>query len=127
MLEAYATARPAADPETDPLQTAVRTTLANVPGTVRLVIYTDDTDRAGLREVVREARRGDHSLDLFLALSVLFEPDALADLAEATERYRDFEEFRRELVQVDGVTAYEVAPQSRIETVLERERQDIKS
>ena len=122
VLQSYLTARPAADPESNPLQTAVRSTLANVSGPVRLVIYTDDTDRAGIREVVREARRGDYTVDFFLAPTVLFEPDTLADLSGATERYRDFEAFRRELVHVDGISAYEVAPQSRIETVLERER-----
>lgn len=122
VLGAYAAARPAADPEANPLQTAVRSAIATTPGSVRVVLYTDDTDRAGVREVVGEARRGDHPLDVFLAPTVLFEPDTLANLEGATERYRAFERFRRGLVEVEDVSAYEVAPRSRIETVTERRR-----
>lgn len=122
VLETYAAAWPATDPEANPLQTAVRTAIATTPGSVRVVLYTDDTDRAGVREVVGEARRRNHPLDVFLAPTVLFEPDTLADLEGATERYRDFERFRRELAEIQGVSAYEVAPRSRIETVTERQR-----
>ena len=86
----------------------------------RLVLFTDDSDCAGTREAVSEARRSEHPLEIFLAPTVLYETDTFADLSRADERYRDFEEFRRTLVEIDGVSAYEVAPQSRMETVLEQ-------
>lgn len=122
VLGSYAAARPAADPESRPLQAAVRTAVASLSGSVRVVLYTADVDRAGVREVVGDVRNGGHTLDVFLAPTVLFEPDTLADLEGATERYEDFETFRRDLVAIEGVDAYEVAPRSRIETVLERRR-----
>ncbi|QLD88751.1 DUF58 domain-containing protein [Natronomonas salina] len=125
LLDPYATARPATDPESNPLQTAVRSAIKTLPESARIVLYTDDTDRSGIREIVREVRRSDYFLEIFLAPTVLFEPDTLADLTAATERYRDFERFRRELANLDHVTSYEVAPQSRIETVLEQERSTV--
>jgi uncharacterized protein (DUF58 family) len=122
VLASYAAARPAADPESKPLQAAVRTAIASLSGSVRVVVYTDDADRAGVREVVSDVRHGGYSLEFFVAPRVLFEPDTFADLAGATERYEDFERFRRRLVAIDDVAAYEVAPRSRIETVLEQRR-----
>jgi F0F1-type ATP synthase delta subunit len=123
VLRAYAAARPATDSGTTPLQAAVRTAVVKAPDTLQIVLFTDDTDRAGVGEAVSEARRGEHRLEVFLALSVLFERDTLADLSEATERYRELESFRRDLVVVDHVSAYEIAPRSRIEAVLERRRE----
>lgn len=122
ILEAYASARPTVDAETKPLKAAVRQALITTSGTTRIVLFTDDSDRAGIREAVSEARRSEHPLDIFLAPTVLYETDTFADLTRANERYRDFEEFRRTLVEIDGVSAYEVAPEGRIEIVLERQQ-----
>jgi len=50
---------------------------------------------------------------------VLYEPGGLADLERAYDRYLAFEEFRRELAKLDGVTALEVGPADRLSAVLE--------
>lgn len=89
---------------------------------VRVARYTADVDRAGVREVVGDVRHGGHSLAVFLAPTVLYEPDTLADIEGATERYRDFESFRRDLVGIADVSAYEVPPRSRLEAVPEERR-----
>jgi len=53
---------------------------------------------------------------------VLYEPGGLADLERAYDRYLAFEEFRRELAKLDGVTALEVGPADRLSAVLEAGR-----
>lgn len=83
---------------------------------------SSDADRGGVQEAVSTVRGTDHRLDVFLAPTVLYERDALADLPRATARYRDFEHFRRDIARLENVSAYEVAPRSRIEAVLERQR-----
>lgn len=82
------------------------------------VIFTDDTRRTELREALKVASRGDNLVLAFLAPSVLYEADSPADPTAAYERYVEFEEFRRSLSRMDGVTAFEVAPGDRLDAVL---------
>jgi hypothetical protein len=102
----------------DPLFATVETFVGRLQGTVWTVILTDDRHRAELREAVKVARRGDDRVLVFLAPSVLFDADGLADLDRAYERYRGFEEFRRDLDGFERVTAFEVAPGDRLQAVL---------
>lgn len=86
------------------------------------VIITDDTRPRELREAAKLARRNDCRVLVFLAPSVLYEPHGLDDLDRAYGRYREFEEFRASLALLDRVTALEVAPGDRLETVVGRHR-----
>jgi len=104
--------------EVDPLFGTVRTRLEETPGAVWSFLFTDDTDRAQLRETVKLASSRSAHMVVFLTPGVLFERDGLADVDAAYESYVEFEEFRRELASLDGVTALEVGPSDRIEAVL---------
>lgn len=106
----------------DPLFRAVEVTLTRIRGPVWTVILTDDTNPAECRETVKLARRGEDQVLVFLAPSVLFEPGGLGDLEQAYDRYREFEEFRRDLAQLERVSALEVGPGDRLEAVLSSHR-----
>jgi len=105
-----------------PLFGTVKGQRARMEGTVWSVVLTDDRDRTELRETVDLARRGPGHVLVFLTPQVLFEPGGLSDLESAYERYRDFEDFRRDLDQLPDVTAYEVGPADRIDTLLATRR-----
>ena len=106
----------------DPLFETIRTRLARLEGSALSVVFTDDTDRTELREAVNLARQGPGHAVVFLTSTVLFEPGGLSDLEGAYERYREFEEFRRDLDHLTDVTAYEVGPGDRIEALLAARR-----
>lgn len=107
--------------EDDPLFEAVRTAMPHLRGSVWTVVFTDDTRRTEVRETVTLARRSGYVL-VFLTPTVLFQPGGLADLEHAYERYRTFEEFRRELTRLDYVRVFEVGPGDRLDAVLSTER-----
>ncbi|EFW91363.1 hypothetical protein ZOD2009_14681 [Haladaptatus paucihalophilus DX253] len=108
--------------EGDPLYKTVRTYLGGVRGSVMTVILTDDTHRMEVREAVRAARRRSEHVLVFLAPTVLFERGGVGTVESAYEGYVDFEEFRRDLTRIDGVTALEIAPADRIEAILAETR-----
>ncbi|WP_276257989.1 DUF58 domain-containing protein [Haloglomus litoreum] len=108
--------------ETNPLFATARSRLTRLRGSTWTVTLTDDSDRAELREAVKVARRGDDHVVVFLAPRVLYEPDAMADLESAYDRYLDFEEFRRNLAALDRVEAFEVAPGDRVGALLGQQR-----
>ena len=91
-----------------PVRAAIRTISRTDAG--RTVLFTDDANPRELRESVDEARRQTGGVLVFLAPTVLFEADALADLPAAYERYREFERFSDDLDALDGVTVVEVTP-----------------
>jgi len=104
--------------EGDPLVGVARM-LRRLRGTTWTVLVTDDADQTAVREAVELARRGEGQVVVFLTPTVLFEPGGLGDVERAYERYRAFEEFRRDLEALDRVTALEIAPGDRIAVVLE--------
>ncbi|EMA02061.1 Protein of unknown function DUF58 [Haloarcula vallismortis] len=83
-----------------------------------LVICTDDSSPSELRNTVGLARRNATEVIVFLTPSVAFDTDLVTDLDTAYERYRTFDQFRRELNEIDSVTAYEVGPSDQISTIL---------
>ena len=87
-----------------------------------IVIVTSDERPTELREAVKTAIRGGGRALVFLLPGCLFEPTGLTDLDAAYERYRTFERLRRELDQHPRVTAFELAPDARLNTVLEHRR-----
>ncbi len=109
--------------EANPLFAAAREALEGQQGGTRTFVFTDDTDKAGVRETVKFVSRGDDRAVVFLAPGALYRPGGLADLEAAYERYLEFESFRRELARLDGVTALEVVPGDRIDAVLTNRRE----
>ncbi|WP_435156607.1 DUF58 domain-containing protein [Haladaptatus sp. DFWS20] len=109
--------------EDDQLYNTVRTYLSGVRGSAVTALLTDDTHRTEVREAVRVAKRQSDHVLVFLAPSVLFERGGLRNVESAYERYVDFEEFRRTLMRIDGVSAFEVGPADRIEAILAGTRQ----
>lgn len=101
----------------DPLYGVARTHLERSRGAVTAVVLTDDARRTETREVVKVARRYNDHVLAFLTPSALFERDP-TDLEAAYDRYADFERFRRELANLDRVSAFEVGPGDRLETLL---------
>ena len=96
-------------------------------GSVVTVILTDDTHRMEVREAVRAARRHSEHVLVFLAPTVLFERGGVRNVETAYEEYVDFEEFRRDIARIDGVSAFEVGPADRIEAILAETRQTRKT
>lgn len=105
-----------------PLYRAVHAAMANGQNATWTVICTDDSRPAELRETVKLARQKKNSVTVLIAPSVLYEPAGLADVDKAYDRYVAFEEFRRDLARLDGVTALEVGPADRLSAVLEAGR-----
>jgi uncharacterized protein (DUF58 family) len=112
-LSACIEARHPLPADRSPLRSAIRGIDRRTEG--RIVLFTDDTNRREIRDVVDEARRTAEDVTVFLAPTVLYEAGSLADLPSAYERYADFETFRRNLDRLEGVTAFEVGPGDRRE------------
>lgn len=102
----------------DPLYGAVETTLAREQGPVLTVLCTDDRAQTELLETVKRATRDGGTVLVLLAPTVLYEQGGLAEIERAYDQYVEFEEFRRELSRIDGVTALEVGPGDRLSAVL---------
>ncbi|WIV68857.1 DUF58 domain-containing protein [Natrialbaceae archaeon AArc-T1-2] len=110
--------------ESDPLYSAVQTSLRRQNERVLTVLCTDDANPIELRETVEMARTHDNDVLVFLSPTVLFESGTLADAEQTYERYVSFEELRRSLTRMERVTALEVAPEDRLAAVLAAGRGD---
>lgn len=106
----------------DPLFHTVRTHIARIRGTLWTAIFTDDTAPAEVREAVKVARRGENHVLVFMTPSVLFDEAGRTAPDRAYDRYRAFEQFRRDLDRLDRVTAFEIGPGDRLDAVLEARR-----
>lgn len=106
-----------------PLLDAVGTALARRSRTELAVVVTDDTGRTELRETARLLRRQGVQTVFYLLPGALYGPGALTDLDDAYASYVAFEELRRELAGLGGVTAFEVAPADRLAAVLSAGRE----
>lgn len=107
----------------DPLYEAVRRQQSRRTGNVWTALITDDSRREETMEAVRLASsEGNHVL-VFLTPRVLYEGGSLADLSDAYHRYVEFEEFRRRLDGLPRVSAFEVTPGERLQSLLTSQRQ----
>lgn len=101
-----------------PLFAGTRLLVDQLPQNRLCLFLSDDTHRTELREAVKLAARGDGRVMVFLTPSTLFEPAGLADMDRAYQGYVDFEEYRRDLDAIEGVRAFEIAPEDRVAAVL---------
>lgn len=104
---------------TRPLFRSVQTAATRYPGEVRTIIITDDEHRTELREAVKLAQRGGGRVVVFVTPTVLYAEGGIGAVEAAYNRYTAFEEFRRELAALPRVSAFEVGPADRVQTVLE--------
>ncbi|WP_224448767.1 DUF58 domain-containing protein [Haloprofundus salilacus] len=86
--------------------------------TGEVLLFTDDTNRHRLLDSVSQLRRHGYTIGVFLTPSVLFETQDLTALESAYDRYVSFEEFRKRLTRLEGVSAFEVGPRERLTTLL---------
>ncbi|ARS91777.1 hypothetical protein B1756_09585 [Natrarchaeobaculum aegyptiacum] len=105
------------------LRDGLKATLTNQQRRRRTVIFTDDERPGDLRETIALARARGNEVVVVIAASVLYETDNLTELESAFDRYVAFEQVRRDLSRLDGVTALEVGPGDRLSTVLGAGRQ----
>jgi hypothetical protein len=103
---------------TRPLYSAVRTAIAHEQSPVFTVLCTDDSAPTELVETAKTASQNRSAVLVLLAPTVLYEQGGLSDVERAYERYVAFEELRRDLSRLDGVTALEVGPGDRLSAVL---------
>ncbi|WP_266081694.1 DUF58 domain-containing protein [Haladaptatus caseinilyticus] len=92
----------------DPLLRAVKSRLKGRFGIVQAVLITDDTNRIEVHEAVKLARQWSDSVTLFLIPSVLFEEGSIAEVEDAYQQYNEYEQLKRSLDRLDGVTVIEV-------------------
>lgn len=105
----------------EPLTRAVRTALQAEGGTNLTVIFTDDTNRAELRDSVQIAGRPGKAVLVVTAPAALYDR---TNLEKAYRTYVDFETFRRDLDRLPRVRAIEVGPRDRIDEVLSTARRE---
>lgn len=102
-----------------PLLGVVRWLQAEATAETHVILFTSDRGRAETYDAVTLAASVADRVSVFVTPAVLFEPDALADPADARARYRSFEAFRGQLDEAEAVRAFEVAPGDRLETLLQ--------
>lgn len=105
------------------LSDGLKATLTTQQQSRRTMVFTDDTRPGDLRETISLARARGNDVLVIIAPTVLYETDHLAELESAFDRYVAFEQLRRDLSRLDGVTALEVGPGDRLSTVLGAGRQ----
>lgn len=106
----------------DPLFEAVRDAGIHGGNHALTVVVSDDSRPQKLLETVKFATRGGNHALVLCAPRVLFESGSLADLDDAYQRYRAFENYRRDLEQMPNVTALEIGPEDRIDALLAAHR-----
>ena len=104
--------------QADPLVSTVQQTQSAAGDGGLVVIVTSDREPVKLREAVKTALQGGNQVLVFLTPHCLFASPGLTGLDELYKQYREFEEFRRELERHPQVSAFEVAPETRLERVL---------
>jgi len=107
-----------------PLYNGFQTVPREIRSADLLVICTDDSNPSELRNTVGLARRNATEVVVFITPTVAFDTDLIADIDTAYERYRAFDQFRRELNEIDSVTAYEVGSPDQITAILSGSQAD---
>lgn len=88
-----------------------------------LVLVTSDHDRVGIREAVRIAVQGTAHVFVFLAPTALYVNTDSMETGRYDE-YVGFETFRKQLDRHPQVTAFEIAPKTRLDALLAARRTD---
>ncbi|WP_363465474.1 DUF58 domain-containing protein [Halogeometricum borinquense] len=99
-----------------PLFSTTQSRLGRLQGAVWSVVLTDDTNRSELYESIKAVRRTEGRVLVFITPSALFD-STLGNIEAAYAEYREFESFRKRLNKLDGVTAFEVAHETRLESI----------
>lgn len=99
-----------------PLFSTTRYRLGRLQGSVWNIVLTDDAHPSELYESIKLMRRSEGRILVFIAPSVLF-TSALGDIETAYDEYHEFESFRKRLNELDGVTAFEVAHETRLASI----------
>ena len=120
-LQSYVTPthRPIAD---EPFVTAVKQTRNEFGTGAWFVLITTDEDPVQLQESVTAATAGGATVLVLIVPTVLFDNDQVGSIADAYDAYTVFEEFRKSLDAHPRVTALELAPGDRLQTVLSQKR-----
>ncbi|WP_276275475.1 DUF58 domain-containing protein [Haloarcula regularis] len=106
-----------------PLFSTVKANRDDIRQATWTILITDDTERAEVHDTVKFAKQTGGHVGVFLTPSVLFETDLADEPERSYRRYREFEEFRRTLSRMANVTAFEVGPGRRIESLLSAGRE----
>jgi uncharacterized protein (DUF58 family) len=118
----------------DPMQYVTRLRDDPFVGTVRrvrnrteagglIVLVTSDDEPTKLREAIKTALGGGGRAMVFLTPRCLFESTDVMDLDGAYDRYLAFERLRRDLDAHPRATVLEVAPETRIDSILAHRRE----
>ncbi|MDJ1434304.1 DUF58 domain-containing protein [Halostagnicola sp. A-GB9-2] len=102
----------------DPFSSAVESILNDRWGNALTVLCTDDSNPTELKTIVRLLRANGNTVLVLLAPTILFESGALVDAESAYDTYLSFETLRRNIDQLDGVSAFEIGPGDRLTSVL---------
>lgn len=104
--------------QANPLMSAVEHIASARTDETHLFLITGDHDRSGLYAAAQLADQRFGAVSLFIAPTILYNPDALATPADAYTEYQEFETFRHKLERLPDVRALEVAPGDRLESLL---------
>lgn len=121
-LRPYVAATPQDGVQDDVFLKAVQRARQELGTGAWLVLVTTDADPAQLQESVTVATAGGATVLVLIVPTVLFETDRLDAIPDTYEAYTEFEELRRQLDNHPRVTALEVAPQERLQTLLSTTR-----
>ncbi|SEL83025.1 DUF58 domain-containing protein [Haloferax larsenii] len=102
--------------ESSPFFTATRRVIADRSENLWLVFFTDDTHREELLESAKFASNRGVQLLVFVAPTTLFEPEQTPE--QSYDAYLDFESFRKRLDRLTNVSAMELSPKDKRETLL---------
>lgn len=106
----------------DPLVETVRELRSRFATDTLLVLVTTDTDPVRLREAAKLVTQSGSQGMLFIAPECLFETATMTQLDETYDRYRAFEQLRRELDGHPRLSVFEIAPGDRLHAVLAKHR-----
>lgn len=104
----------------DPLVEAIGSTVTRTNDRTLFVVVTDTERRAELQEALRTISAANDRALVFVLPDVVFESQSAATLDDAYRRYVDFEQYRKTLDGLPGISVFEVAPQDRLATILQR-------
>lgn len=106
--------------EDEPLIHAARTYLKRHGENSRVVILSGDNHRSELYETVKLAGQLGQEVIVFVTPTVLFESEDIAAIDNVYDQYSAFERYRSQLDALENVTTFEVAPGSKLQSVLKQ-------